>query len=75
ALTSLQAQYGHDLLIIPESMAVESILEDTRQPAVNIPSDRVRLALKAAFKVMAVSREDLAAAATAGLDANLAEGM
>ena len=75
ALTSLQAQYGQDLLIVPESMVVESILEDTRQPAVNIPSDRVRLALKAAFKVMAVSREDLAAAATASLDANLAEGM
>ncbi|HAL17831.1 MAG TPA: hypothetical protein DCP32_14130 [Anaerolineaceae bacterium] len=74
ALTNLQAQYGHDLLIIPESMAVEKVLEDTRQPAVNFPSDRVRLALKAAFKVMAVSREDLAAVATAGLDANLAEG-
>ncbi len=75
ALTNLQTQYGHDLLIVPESMAVEKVLEDKRQPAVNFPSDRVRLALKAAFKVMAVSQENLAAAATASLDANLAEGM
>ncbi|MHB0989229.1 MAG: baseplate J/gp47 family protein [Bellilinea sp.] len=74
ALTNLQAQYGHDLLIVPESMTVEKVLEDTRQPAVNFPSDRVSLALKVAFNVMAVSREDLAAAATAGLDANLTEG-
>ena len=74
ALTNLQAQYGHDLFIVPESMAVEKVLEDTRQPAVNVLSDRVTLALKVAFTVMAVSREDLAAGATAGLDANLVEG-
>ena len=74
ALTNLQAQYGHDLLIIPESMAVEKVLEDTRPLAVNAPSDRVSLALKVAFTVMAVSRADLAAAATAGLDADLADG-
>ena len=74
ALTNLQAQYGHDLLIVPESMAVEKVLEDTRLPAVNVPSDRVSLALKVAFTAMGVSREDLTAAATAGLDANLAEG-
>ena len=74
ALTNLQAQYGHDLLIVPESMTVEKVLEDTRQPAVSVPSDRVSLALKVAFTVMAVSREDLAAAAASGLDANLAKG-
>jgi len=74
ALADLKLQYGSEMVIVPESLAVENVLEETRRPVVNVPSDRVSLALKVAFTGMAVSQDDLAAAASAALDVNLADG-
>ena len=62
------------LMVVPESLVVNEVLEEVRQPSVGQPSDRIRLSLKVVFSSLAVSRTDLNAVATAALDANLANG-
>lgn len=72
AVTNLEAQYGKELIVISESMKVDRVVEDRRFPAVNSPSDRVSLTLTADISGMAVSREDMIAAAAFSMDSGLA---
>lgn len=74
AVNNLEAFYGEDLIIISESMKVDQIVEDRRQPEVNNPADRAKLSLVVDFSGLAVSRADLIAAAAPSMDAALAKG-
>src|SRR5574340_998661 len=71
AVINLQAQYGHDLMILSESMRVEQVTDEVRQPPVDTPADRISLNLTAAISGLAVSTADLAAVAAPALDASL----
>lgn len=62
------------LMVIPESLVVNEVVEEIRQPSVGQPTDRIRLSLKVVFSCLAVSRTDLNAVATTALDANLVNG-
>lgn len=74
AVHNLEALYGNELMIISESMKVDRIVEEQRQPAVNTPADRARLSLVVDISGLAVSRNDLEAAAAPSMDAALPQG-
>lgn len=73
ALHNLESAYGKDLVLIPNSIKVEQIVEEKRQPVVNSPADRLKLALVVEFSAQAVSRLDLEAVAATAMDAVLSE--
>lgn len=73
AVINLQAQYGKDLMILSESMKIDNVVEVTRQPPVDSPSDRVNLSLTVDFSGLAVSTADLAAVAASSMDTSLPE--
>lgn len=74
AVHNLEAVYGNELMIISESMKVDRIVEEQRQPAVNTPADRAKLSLVVDISGLAVSRTDLEAAAAPSMDAALPKG-
>lgn len=74
AVHNLEALYGNELMIISESMKVDRIVEEQRQPAVNTPADRAKLSLVVDISGLAVSRTDLEAAAGPSMDAALPKG-
>jgi hypothetical protein len=74
AVKNLDALYGAELLLMPESIVVEQIVSETRQPAANAPADRVKLSMAVNFSILAVSRADLIAAAEPAMNAALPAG-
>lgn len=71
--TLLEGQDGQ-IVLVPGSLRVEQVIEQTRSPEVAIPSDRAALSLKIQYSGMAVQRSDLLAVAAAGLDGILPAG-
>jgi hypothetical protein len=61
-------------LLLPASLQVNHILEETYEPAESQPADRLSLSLRVEFQAQVVSGEDLQRLASAILDANLPAG-
>jgi hypothetical protein len=60
-------------IIIPDSVAVEEILDEQRQPAEGLAGDTLTLRINAQMKVLAVHKADLEQSARMALDASMAE--
>jgi hypothetical protein len=61
-------------LLLPASLQVNHILEETYEPVESQPADRLSLSLRVEFQAQVVSGEDLQRLASAILDANLPAG-
>jgi hypothetical protein len=71
ALQQIQAQAGSVELIIPESLSVGEILEETFSVKEGQPADRLALALNMEFTLWVISEADLKTAANSAMDATL----
>jgi hypothetical protein len=74
ALEELQRGLSVGDLLLPASLQVNHILEETYDPADTQPADRLSLSLRVEFQAQVVSGEDLQRLAVAILDANLPAG-
>jgi len=63
------AQYGNDLILFSETLRVDKVESEIRQPETNSPADRVKLSLKIVVSSLAVSRADLISMAAPAMDA------
>jgi len=74
AKAGLEQDAGSQNTLIPGSLKVEQILQQSHQPDVGQPADRAKLTLTLKFSGLSVRQADLESAAQAGLDAVLPEG-
>jgi hypothetical protein len=74
ALADFEASVGDDHFLIRDSLLVDEIIIEERNPAVGVPTDRVTLKLKVAYRAWVVAWEDLYSAGLMALDASLPEG-
>jgi len=63
------AEYGNDLVLFSETLRVDKVESEIRQPETNSPADRVKLSLKIVVSCLAVSRADLISMAAPAMDA------
>ena len=74
AINELQEQLRQDDLIFTSTLSLTHVLEETYEPAEEVPSDLISLNLRVEFEALTVSSEDIEILLTNILDANLAEG-
>jgi Baseplate J-like protein len=74
ALDELQKGLAFGDLLLPTSLQVNRVLEETYDPAETQPADRLSLSLRVEFQAEVVSGEDLQRLAVATLDASLPAG-
>jgi hypothetical protein len=74
ALDELQSGLSESDLMLPASLQVNQVLEETYDPAENQPADRLSLSLRVEFQAQVVSGGDLQQLAVAILNASLPAG-
>lgn len=73
AKQDLAAALREDQHLLEDSVALVQVLEESMLPAVGSPGDTLNLSLRAEFKGLAVSMNDVDQLAKASLDANLGD--
>ncbi len=74
ALQEIQTKLTSGEKIIPGSLIMVSIIQQTREPAVGQPSDMLKLSLRAEFRAWHIQNKDVQQVAEIALDANLDPG-
>lgn len=70
----LQSQLSAGQMLLPTTLQVSAILEESRLPELGSPADALRLQLRVEFSVWTVLQEDIDQVALAALEANLPPG-
>jgi hypothetical protein len=73
ASRELSGGLAEDQRLLNETIAVEAVVEETREPGEKQPGDRLLLSMRVAFRALAVREADLQQVAQSALDANREE--
>jgi hypothetical protein len=74
ALDELSGQLSPDDVLLPSTLILSRVVEESFQPAKVQPADWLHLNLRLEFQVLTASGEDLRTLAAGALDANLPDG-
>jgi len=74
ALEQMEMSAGEPVMLVPGSLKVNEVLNNTRIPPTGQPTDRIRLDLRLEFSALAVAISDIESAARLALNASLPEG-
>ena len=75
AMQEIELKFPSGEKILPPSLKLVNILEERREPEVGLPSDQIKLTIRAEFSAWYIHLQDLANVERIALDADLSDGM
>ena len=75
ALQEIQAKLSPDEKIVSGTLKLMSVVQEKREPEVGLPSDSLKLTMRAEFRAWHIQNKDIARIVEIALNANLEAGM